>query len=62
MSNPLDITVEQAREIVLLESRRKGWVRPELRQAQDPAAQELLQVLQSTRQALGDTVDLYATL
>jgi hypothetical protein len=31
MSDPLDITAEQAREIVLAESQKKGWARPELR-------------------------------
>jgi hypothetical protein len=31
MSDPLDITAEQARKIVLSESQKKGWARPELR-------------------------------
>lgn len=60
MSNPLDITVEQAREIVLAESNRKGWVRPELRQSQNPETREALEILRRTREALGDTVDMYA--
>jgi len=60
MSDPLDITTEQAREVVLAESQKKGWARPELRQSQNPEAQELLVLLRNTRESLGDTVDMYA--
>ena len=60
MSDPLDITVEEAREIVLAESRRKGWARPELLQSQHPETQETLELLRATRESLGDTVDMYA--
>ncbi|CZR67410.1 uncharacterized protein PAC_17309 [Phialocephala subalpina] len=60
MSNPLDITVGQAREIVLAESKKKGWARPELLQSQNPEAQEALELLRNTREALGDTVDILA--
>jgi hypothetical protein len=59
MSNPLDITVEQAREIVLAESHKKGWAPPELRQSQNPETQRALEILRNTREALGDTVDVY---
>jgi hypothetical protein len=58
--DPLDITAEQAREIVLDESQKKGWARPELRQSQNPEVQELLVLLRNTRESLGDTVDMYA--
>ena len=60
MSDPLDITAEQAREIVLAESQKKGWARPELHRSQNPEAQELLVLLRNTRESLGDTVDMYA--
>jgi hypothetical protein len=61
MSSPLDITVEQAREIVRNEATKKGWVRPELSQSQNPEAIELLEALRSTRESLGDVVDMYAS-
>jgi hypothetical protein len=60
MENPLDITVEQAREIVLAQSRERGWVRPGLQASQNPETQEVLETLRRTREALGDTVDMYA--
>jgi NTP pyrophosphatase (non-canonical NTP hydrolase) len=58
MSNPLDITVEQALEVVLAASQRKGWVRPELRDSQNPETQEVLRTLRSIREELGDVVDV----
>lgn len=59
MANPLAITVEQAREIVHKEARSKGWVRPELRQSQNPETIEILETLRKTRESLGDIVDTY---
>lgn len=58
MASPLEITVEQASEIVLAAARGKGWVRPELLQSQDPNALELLETLRMTRESLGDVVDM----
>lgn len=58
MSNPLDITVEQAREIVIEESRNKGWVRPELLQSQNPETQEVLESLRRTRESYGGSVEV----
>ncbi|KAE8447535.1 hypothetical protein EG329_010665 [Mollisiaceae sp. DMI_Dod_QoI] len=60
MADPLNITVEQAREIVLSISHRKGWVRPELRESQNPESQELLEILRSIREELGDIVETIA--
>jgi hypothetical protein len=60
MSSPLDITVEQAREIVRSEAAKKGWVRPELRQSQNPESIEILETLRHTRESLGDVIDMYA--
>jgi hypothetical protein len=60
MASPLDITVDQAREIVHLEAISKGWVRPELSQSQEPESVELLQSLRGIRESLGDIVDVYA--
>lgn len=59
MSSPLDITVEQAREIVRNEAIKRGWVRPELSQSQNPESLELLASLRSVRESLGDVVDMY---
>ena len=59
MSSPLDITVEQAREIVRNEAISRGWVRPELSQSQNPETVELLETLRRTRESLGDVVDVY---
>lgn len=60
MSSPLEITVEEAREIVRQEATKKGWVRPELSQSQNPETIEVLNTLRSTRESLGDIVDVYA--
>lgn len=62
MSDSTDLTVEQAREIILTISRSKGWVRPELREPQNPQHQELLETLRSIREELGDVVETYALL
>ncbi|KAF8859481.1 hypothetical protein BDZ45DRAFT_673240 [Acephala macrosclerotiorum] len=61
MASPLHITVEQAREIVHKEAISKGWVRPELRQSQEPETIELLETLRSIRESLADIVDVIAT-
>jgi hypothetical protein len=61
MSNALDITVEQAREIVRVEAIRKGWVRPELSLSNNPETVEVLETLRHTRESLGDTVNVYNT-
>ena len=58
MSNPLDITVEQAREVVLQESQTKGWAPPELYQTQNGDAQKFSKILRSTRESLGDTIEV----
>lgn len=58
MASPLDITVEQAREIVLDVAKSKGWVRPELAQSQNPETIELLSTLRSTRESLAVVVDM----
>jgi ribosome-binding protein aMBF1 (putative translation factor) len=60
-SNPLQITAEQADEIIRNEATRKGWVRPELSQSQNPEVVEVLNSLRSTRESLGDTVNVYVT-
>lgn len=60
MASPLDITVEQAREIVHNEAMSKGWVRPGLSQSQNPETVEILETLRRTRESLGDIVDVYA--
>jgi hypothetical protein len=60
MASPLDITVEQAREIVHNEAMSKGWVRPGLSQSQNPETVEILETLRRTRESLGDIVEVYA--
>jgi hypothetical protein len=60
MASSLDITVEQAREIVHNEAMSKGWVRPGLSQSQNPETVEILETLRRTRESLGDIVDVYA--
>lgn len=60
MSDPLDITVDQDRSIVLAASQQNGWARPELLQSQNPEAQELSVLLRNVRESLGDTIDTYA--
>jgi hypothetical protein len=60
MASPLDITVEQACEIVHNEAMSKGWVRPGLSQSQNPETLELLETLRRTRESLGDIVHVYA--
>jgi hypothetical protein len=59
MASPLNITVEQAREIVRNEARSKGWVRPGLSQSQNAETVEILETLRRTRESLGDIVDVY---
>jgi hypothetical protein len=60
MESPLDITVEEARDLVRDEAKSKGWVRPELSQSQNPETVEMLETLRCTRESLGDIVDVYA--
>lgn len=62
MSNPLEITVEQAVQIVLAERERKGLARPDHHESQDPNVQDILRTLRRTREALGDMVDVLVTL
>lgn len=62
MANPMAITVEQAREIVHSEAIKSGWVRPDLRQSQNPETIELLKTLRHTRELLGGLVNSYARL
>jgi hypothetical protein len=59
MASPLDITVEQAREIVHNEAMSKGWVRPGLSHSQNPETVEILETLRRTRESLRDIVDVY---
>ena len=54
MSNPLDITVEQARRIVLDVSRSKGWMSPETYARQDA---EGLVVILALQEQLGNVVE-----
>jgi hypothetical protein len=54
MSNPLDITVEQARRIVLDVSRGKGYMSPETYARQDA---EGLATIQSLQNQLGNVVE-----
>jgi len=58
MTSPLDITAEQAREIVHNEARSKGWIRPELSQSQNPETVEMLETLRLTRESLAVVVDV----
>jgi hypothetical protein len=54
MSNPLDITVEQARKIVLDVSHSKGWMSPRTYARQD---KDGLAIIQSLQNQLGDVVE-----
>ncbi|KAH8808653.1 hypothetical protein F5884DRAFT_900865 [Xylogone sp. PMI_703] len=58
MSDPLDITVEQARSIVLQVGKSKGWVPPEVRRSLDPTG---LEIIESMQDELGDVVETIAT-
>lgn len=57
MADSLDVTVEQARRIVLDIGRRKGYLPPQHRLARDEEASE---IIQSIREELGDVVESYA--
>jgi DNA-binding TFAR19-related protein (PDSD5 family) len=59
MSDPYDLTAEQAREIILDISRRHGWVAPQLRESQNEDARELLDTLRLVRESLGDVIETY---
>lgn len=60
MSNPLDITAEQAREIVLAVSEANGWVPPELRESQLPQTMRAVEIIRRTRESYGDVIETYA--
>jgi len=62
MSNPLDVTAEQAREIVLAISETKGWAPPELRESQLPETMRAMGILQRIREDYGDVIETYAIL
>ena len=62
MSNSLDITVEEARDIVIGVALSKGCIRPELHQSQNKETREVLGALRRVRESLGDAVEMYAQL
>jgi hypothetical protein len=62
IANQLDITVEQAQEIVQNVAKSKGWVRPEINQSRDPETIELLDTLGRIKESLADVVDVYIRL
>jgi hypothetical protein len=57
MADSLDVTVEEARRIVLDIGRRKGYLPPQHRLTHD---KEALEIIQSIREELGDVVESYA--
>jgi hypothetical protein len=59
MSESTDLTVAQANEIVLRIAQSKGWVEPRLREKSDPETLELLGIIASIREELGDAVETY---
>jgi len=56
MASPLDISVAEAREIVLGVSRDNGWHEPELEAAADP---RILASIASLRRQVADIVETY---
>ena len=58
MPSPLDITIEEAREIVLAVSERKGRPPQHLLESRDPDAQRVLKTLKCTREELGSTLEM----
>jgi hypothetical protein len=63
MSDAQDISAEQAREIVLNVSRRRGYIHPKYRQSssQGETSEEAI-VNRSLREELGDVIEQYACL
>ncbi len=57
MSDSTDLTVAQAREIVLRIAQSKGWVGQRLREKSDPETLELLRIIEKIREELGDAVE-----
>lgn len=62
MSESTELTTEEAREIVIQIAQKKGWVSPRLRERTDPETLELLQIIESIREELGDAVETYVLL
>lgn len=58
MSNSLNITPAQAREIVLTAARKNGWISQEDR---DRSPLGTLEALESIREKLGDALEMYPT-
>jgi hypothetical protein len=56
MSNPLNITPAQAREIVLKAAAWNGWVSQEDRDNSTPGT---LRALENTKKQLGDALEMY---
>jgi hypothetical protein len=62
MSESTELTTEEAREIVIQIAQKKGWVSPRLRERTDPETLELLRIIESIREELGDAVETYELL
>jgi hypothetical protein len=58
MSDSTELTVQQAREIVLQIARKKGWISQRARENSDA---ETLEALACVREELGDAVETYIT-
>jgi hypothetical protein len=58
MSDSTELTVQQAREIVLKIARKKGWISQRARENSHP---ETLEALACVREELGDVVETYIT-
>jgi hypothetical protein len=58
MSDSTELTVQQARDIVLQIAKKKGWISRRARENSDP---ETLEVLACLREELGDAVETYLT-
>jgi len=62
MSGSVNLTVLQAREIVLEIAQSKGWVEQRIREKTDPDTQRLLKTIESIQEELGDAVETYVLL
>jgi hypothetical protein len=62
MSESTELTTEEAREIVIQIAQKKGWVSPRLREKTDPETLELLRIIESIQEELGDAVETYELL
>ncbi|KAH6672240.1 hypothetical protein B0J14DRAFT_69385 [Halenospora varia] len=60
MSESVDLTVSQAREIVLEFAQGKGWVEQRIREKTDPDTQRLLRTIEKIQEELGDAVETIA--